>query len=357
MKRISHTFAAACVAIVSALTFSSCSLINDDSDCVDSFNVFEFSYDRNLKFADAFTSEVKAVTLLGFDTNGVLAYARRASRSEMGPDGKSLEVRLEPGTYDFLVWAGEYDDDFTIARPVIGKSLLEDFTCLLNTSASHNDSPDAPVACGHCDRPLESLFHALVRLELPYASPSSPARQTINLTKNTNTIRVMLQQQNAESTLSADDFIFEITDRNAHLNHDNSLHPDQDQGNVIYHPCYPVTEGATDYISTRADDGGDATGKLNVVLAEFITGRLHRDYSTTLTVRRRSDGKTIFRIPLQKYALMIRSHYFRNMDEQEYLDRQDEYSLTFILDENQKWIQVIIEVLGWRVVENNLAAS
>ncbi len=337
-------------AAIVALGFTSCGLINDDSDCVDSVNVFEFSYDRNLKFADAFTAEVKSITLLGFDRSGTLVYARRASQSEMGPDGKTLEVRMQPGEYDFLVWGGDYDSHFTIADAEIGRSKLTDFTCLLNTDDSHPDSPDAPSTLGHSAKRLEHLYHSLVHLTLPYSSPSAPARHKINLTKDTNTIRIMLQQQNASSELKADDFIFEITDRNAHLNHDNTMHPDREQGHVMYHP-WNTTEGSTDYI-TDPKNRADGNGRIDVVLAELTTSRLHPDNRTTLTVRKRDTGKVLFSIPIQDYALMIRSHAFGSMDAEEYLDRQDEFSMTFILDENQQWISVSIIVLDWRVIYN-----
>lgn len=342
-------------AAIAALGFTSCGLINDDSDCVESVNVFEFSYDRNLKFADAFTAEVKSVLLLGFDQSGTLVYARRARQSEMGQDGKTLEIRMQPGEYDFLVWGGDYDDHFSIADAKIGQSKLTDFTCLLNTDENHPDSPDAPLTHGHSTNQLEHLYHALVHLTLPYSSPSAPAHHKINLTKDTNTIRIMLQQQNAEHALKASDFIFEITDRNAHLNHDNTMHPDQDQGHVMYHP-WNTSEGSTEYNTdskSRAENDGTtapAEGRIDVVLAELTTNRLHPDNNTVLTVRKRDTGKTLFSIPLQKFALMIRNSNFAKMDAEEYLDRQDDFSLTFILDENQHWTAVSINVLNWRVV-------
>lgn len=342
MMNIKHTLLAA----IAVLGFCSCDLINDESDCVESVNVFEFTYDMNLKFADAFKAEVKSVTLLGFDQAGTLVYAQRARQSEMGPDGNKLTVSLEPGTYQFLVWGGDYDNHFNIADAQIGLSKLTDFTCKLLTEATHPDSPTAPATHGHSSNRLEHLYHALVTLKLDYASPSNPAHHTINLTKDTNTIRVMLQQQNRESQLRAEDFIFEITDRNGHLNHDNTMHSDPDQGHVMYHPWH-MSEASTDY--NTDDSRADGTEHLDVVLAELTTSRLHPDNNTTLTVRHRENGNVLFSIPLQKYALMIRNSQFSGMDAEEYLDRQDDFSLTFILDENQRWTAVVINVLDWRV--------
>jgi hypothetical protein len=41
------------------------------------------------------------------------------------------------------------------------------------------------------------------------------------------------------------------------------------------------------------------------------------------------------------------------MPNQEYLDRQDEYTMTFFLDEDGDWLSASIIVNSWRVVLNN----
>ena len=97
-------------------------------------------------------------------------------------------------------------------------------------------------------------------------------------------------------------------------------------------------------------------------MAEFTTDRLfapagEKDGQATLTVRRASDREVLFSIPLINYFDIIRSLHLRKMDLQEYLDRQDQYSLTFILDKNQQWIATVIEILGWREVIKNESLS
>lgn len=125
------------------------------------------------------------------------------------------------------------------------------------------------------------------------------------------------------------------------------MHSDMTKGHVMYHP-WATSEASTDYSTGSRADAAD--GRINVVLAELTTSRLHPDNNTTLTVRKRDTGKLLFSIPLQKFALMIRNSNFASMDPEEYLDRQDDFSLTFILDENQQWVAVEINVLNWREV-------
>ena len=42
------------------------------------------------------------------------------------------------------------------------------------------------------------------------------------------------------------------------------------------------------------------------------------------------------------------------MSDHEYLDRQDEYNMTFFLDEQNQWINSVILINSWRVVLSNV---
>jgi hypothetical protein len=68
-------------------------------------------------------------------------------------------------------------------------------------------------------------------------------------------------------------------------------------------------------------------------------------------------GEKVLSIPLIDYALLVKGHYNRNMDNQEYLDRQDEYNMTFFLDENDHWVDSFIYINSWKVVLNNADLS
>ena len=52
-------------------------------------------------------------------------------------------------------------------------------------------------------------------------------------------------------------------------------------------------------------------------------------------------------------ALLVKSANLRSMDDQEYLDRLDDYNFIFFLDSNLRWTQVQINILSWTVVYNN----
>lgn len=40
------------------------------------------------------------------------------------------------------------------------------------------------------------------------------------------------------------------------------------------------------------------------------------------------------------------------MTPQEYLDRQDEYNMTFFLDKDYEWVSSIVIINDWRIIRN-----
>ena len=71
-----------------------------------------------------------------------------------------------------------------------------------------------------------------------------------------------------------------------------------------------------------------------------------------LRVTNKESGEEVLRLPLADYALIVKGYYHKDMTNQEYLDRQDEYSLTLFLDEGE-WVSTQIVINGWRVVIND----
>jgi hypothetical protein len=58
----------------------------------------------------------------------------------------------------------------------------------------------------------------------------------------------------------------------------------------------------------------------------------------------------VFSIPVKDYVLMVKGYENAQMADQEYLDRQDEYNMTFFLDERDRWYDAYIYINSWRVV-------
>ena len=102
----------------------------------------------------------------------------------------------------------------------------------------------------------------------------------------------------------------------------------------------------------RADGEGGITA-VSAVVAELTTSRLMAGSKARLTVTNRRTGATVASIPVVDYALLVKGNYNRAMTDQEYLDRQDEYNMTFFLDEGGNWLSASVIINSWHVVVNN----
>lgn len=338
--------AVAAAAIFSGLLAGGCSsLIYDDTDCVESCNLIQLRYDHNMKFADAFDHEVEQVSLLVFDEESRKLVARMDVDADKLTEQNEIALNIAPGEYELLVWAGRHAESFDIAAGQAGQSAMEDFHCRMRRADG-----------GHVTDDLARLYHGTIHLSADYASPSKPNRSVVYLKKNTNTIRVVLQHLSGEK-VDCDDFDFSITDANGWMNHDNSLRQDE---TLTYHPWY-LYSGSVD-INTNPDDapGSNASqagmpatrSSLGAALAEFTTGRLMWGAKPTLTVSEKSTGRTVLSINVNDYANLVKGFYHQQMSEQEYLDRQDEYNMTFFLDEDNRWINTVIIINDWRIVRH-----
>ena len=164
---------------------------------------------------------------------------------------------------------------------------------------------------------------------------------TVEMMKNTNNIRIVLQQMNGQP-VNDKDFEFEITDDNTlFAASNNDLLPN---GTVTYTPW------AQGQASAGVTDAGD---EVVVAYAEISTSRLMTKNSPQLVIRRKSDGKAIVDIPLNNYLLLLKSDLYTEMGRQEFLDRESEWSMVFFLDRNGAWLKTYIKINDWTVRINN----
>lgn len=309
--------------VVAGCTFlGACSAIYDESDCVDSAAVFTFTADMNLHYADAFLNSVKKVHVLMFDLSGTLQYQWDVPQKDL-IDGNKLNVNVRPGIYDVITWGGNYHQSASVARGIPGVSRIEDFHCRVNRDADNQISDD-----------IECFFHCIKRVELPYSAQSKPHRVFFNLTKDTNTVKIILQQLSGDP-VDMSELNVSITDNNGWLNHDNSLRSD---AMLTYRPWH-VNSGTV--------------ASLGAMTTQFTVSRLFQYSNPTVTVTR-ADGSAVLSIPLIDYALLVKSKYNEDMPDQEYLDRQDEYNMTFFLDSQLKWVDTRIIINDWVIVNNNV---
>ena len=328
------------VTLGSAVVSCDSILDEDDVDCSVEYRV-KFKYDYNMKYADAFSREVSSVALYAFDDNGKLVYQKTEAGDVLAADGYSMAVDMEPGDYHLITWAGLSDEaSFSVPLITQGVSSLEELQCKMDRIYSRAADGSAVVSSK-----LSSLWHGEVTKQ-SFSRAATSQVVTVPLVKNTNSIRIILQQMDGV-TVEVDKFEFTITDDNGLMNYDNKLLEDE---TLTYYPYYRM-QGGTD-MGTRAD--GDAEdSNISVAIAQITVGRLVVENNPRLTITNKETGEPVLSIPLVKYLLLTEAEG-HEMTNQEYLDRQDEYNMTFFLDESMKWINTSIIINDWVVRFNEL---
>lgn len=340
------------------LSLQSCdnAIYDEEGDCSVRYRM-RFVYDKNMKWADAFANEVKSVRLYAFDPDGHLVWQKTESGDRLAADGYAMEMDLPAGKYHFVAWAGldnegATEKHFTLADGRASGLSLTDMICSLNRTYVDGNALS--------DKRLTPLFHGMADFELPDAQAEGGEFDfKMNLTKNTNRVRIILQHISG-APVNVNDFTFSIEEENGLMGHDNSLLSDE---MITYRPHDMKNGnagmGIDDYpelgkgAAPAADDMTGVT-QINVAIADMTIARLMEGRRTYLEVRAYDDSHLVARIPLVDYALMLKDGYDHEMTDQDYLDRQDEYTLTFFLDSNHKWIGTSIIINSWKVVLSNV---
>ena len=315
-----------------ALSTSSCMegfIYEGEGDCNTYYNI-KFKYDYNMKFADAFASEVNSMSLYVFDQSNTLV------ESVVVDDVEKLQaadfyipLELNSGKYELVAWAGLMNEESfdLLANVEKGKTKREELQVALKATDDKRVKED-----------LQPLYHGAMTLD--YTSEPGTYTETLSLVKNTNVVRVVLQQMSAD--LDSDKLRYEITADNGLLDWNNEVVAN---GTLTYEP-WSVASGVAEMANTRADE-------VSVAVAEFTISRIIEGNSPILTVYNIEEDKPVLSIPVADYALLVKGNYNREMSNQEYLDRQDEYNMTFFLDKDGNWLSTSIIINSWRVVFND----
>ena len=327
-----------------AFTFMSCNerMFDYEGDC-EVHHIVRFRYERNLKWADAFPAEVKSVNLYVFDNNGVFVqeYSGKGSALSNGDYGIELK-NLPVGTYKFVAWCGldngKAEESFTVPQPVAGQTTIDELTCSLNSVRITRSGE-------YSSKRLDFMYHGYMEATLVDKNDGRTFEYVMDLTKDTNHIRILLEELSSDEDMNPDDYEITIECANGVLAYDNSI----------------IGSEVVTYKPWALDNDLVSIGKPDVSKPTFVKG-LYADLSLSrLMVSQRNslfltishDNKVVVRVPLIQYALMSREYYEEAyghlMTDQEFLDREDEFVFTFFLFGN-RWLDSYIDIYSWRIV-------
>lgn len=310
---------------------SSCGnwLFDDVADCDPVYRV-KFTYDWNMSGGDAFPAQVGSVDLWVF-RHGTGEFVDRFSDSGDALSGKDYALALDglaPGEYDFIAWGGiAGSTSFTMPDPSSVKNMT-DLQCFLNTTV-RDDVPTSREL-------LSPLFHGELYGQT-LSDRYGTYTYTVCLMKDTNNINLSLQHVGGES-LDAVDFSIYMTADNGHLDYDNSVIPSRE---ICYYPW-----------SVQSGKINGADKDMNYLQAEISTSRLMADANPILTIIDNNTQNVIYAIPIVAWAKKLRSIQHLSMDDQEYLDREHEYTImVHLIDDKTGWKAVSIVINGYEFSE------
>lgn len=338
------TPAIALISALALLTTTACdsAIYDDEGDCSVTYRV-KLSYTKNIKEADAFPAEVTHVSLYAFDAEGHLAWSTTETVDRLRSDDYRINITCAPGTYDIVAWCGGTSTETDAAGWTLAggdrPSSKSDLLCTLSAR------PDGDGVVSDTD--IHRLYHGTLDAAV---LPDTPGIHdyAIDLTKDTNMVRVILQHADGEP-VNPEWFTFRITDANTALDHTNAV---ASPVKVTYRP-WAVTTAATELPDAGSSEGRAPISQISSVIAEMTTSRLVTTNRPTLEINCTEPGNEhlVARLDLISYFLMIKGSAKRHYSDQEFLDRQDDYSMMLILDDNNRWnLNLGLYINSWRIV-------
>ena len=319
------------------LMLTGCDAIYDDEgDCTVRYHV-AFRYTNNILEADAFSNQVKSVTLLVYDKQGNLVTSQSEAGEALKRNDYTMTVDVQPGTYDLIAWCGLEDGGSFVLNGGATPALMSDAKCRLTREY---DAEGNAVS----NSPITPLFHAInTDVDFPDTWGDTLVC-TMNLTKDTNTIRVVLTQYYG-GQINPDDFTFSICDDNGYLAYDNSPIADE----AITYTEWTKKSMDTDPIppsDTRA-----TIDNVSSMIAEIDMSRLmadRKDMRLVISVDGREEP--VLSLPLIQLLLYAKGEARSQMSDQRYLDVQDEYNLIFFINDDNGWyMNAGIFINGWHM--------
>lgn len=309
------------------MSFSSCDRLHEDLQPCPQGLRLRFIYEVNMDEGNAF-KHVDYLTVLFYDSEGKYVSQAINNTDDMKDENWRMTVDLEPGDYTLIAYGGlecpESSFSFTAQPSTISMEQLQ-----VELKPECLTDPEL--------RQLHDLYYG--RLNVTVEQTDMEYREyTVEMMKDTNNLRVLMQQVDG-SKIDEADFEFKVVDDNTLMGWDNEVIPTR---SVDY---YSWTRGNVS--PGELPDGNAAS----VAFAEMSFPRLVTYDSPRLVITRKSDGHNVVNVSLIPYLLLMKSAA-NPMTDQQFLDSESRWNLFFFL-QHGTWIYLDIVVDDWKVRINN----
>ena len=303
----------------------SCTWVKDDiDDCPYGFWL-KLHYTYNILDVDAAPRYLMDAYVYVYDADGIFIKRIYVNRDELTANDYRVRIEgLPEGNYQFVVWSGMGNSQYAVSGDT---QTIKDFRLTLIG------------AVDSYSRTLPALYHGYLQA-VHY--DDSYAQYDVELMKNTNQLACLVVTVSDEIKMTHDDYILKVIANNGTLDAYNNLvasanitYEPFDKDSVIFHDA--------DY------------GQLHGIKFNIMTLRLMNNDGCRIILQNKKTNQTIFNISFAEYIGMIGALYTnigRQIPVQEYLDRQDFYTIVFYLSGDlDRLIQ--LQVNSWRLRVNN----
>ena len=309
-KKLRHCALKNLISILCVMALMSCSWVKDDNDdCPDGFWL-KLQYNYNILDVDAASRYLKDAYVYVYDNDG--NFVKRIYAT--GDDLKAYDYRirldgLTEGDSNQYTLVGETQtkDDFRLS--------------LIGNGSSYSGE-------------LPPIYYGVLR-NIHYDSSYSVT--PIPMMKDTNLLSCLVVSVD-DAELSADDYTLKLVTANGVMDADNLIATDS-----------PTTYAP--YVSENVTFDDPDYGELKGALYAVSTLRLMEEGDCRILFEKKATGETVFNISLPEYIGMIGALYTnlgRELSVQEYLDRQDFYTIVFYLNGDLDQL-IQLRVNSWRV--------
>ena len=307
--------------IAGIMMLMACSWVKDDTDDCPSGFWLRLHYAYNILDVEAVQKYVNDAYVYVYDADGNFVKRIFATQQDLLANNHKVKVEgLTEGDYRFVVWSGLGNSEYAVSGDTQAQ---DDFRLsLVRTGMSYSGS-------------LPPLYYGA----LPVVHYSSAyAVHDVQMMKDTNQMACLIVPVAEGSEMDAGDYTMRVVAANSVIDAYNQ-------------PVAVEPTSYEPYVQENVTIDDDDYGELNGVKYSLTTLRMMSDRDCRLILEKNSTGEQVFNISFPEYIGMIGSLYTnlgRPLSVQEYLDRQDFYTIVFYLSADLDQL-LQLQVNSWRI--------
>lgn len=300
--------------VMLASLMSSCEKIFDEAQGCGLY--IDFKYDYNMLYTDAFHSQVKKVDVYVFDRDSNFLFQQTAEGAQLANNNYRMYLNVpssEKNDFIAMAWAGS-TEKYIIQPKERRINTIKDLRLQMQQQEDGINNMD-----------LGDLWYGEIK-HINYLAQGEQT-DTINLIKNTNRFKIIIQQMGVAEPTSINDFSINLMTDNTYYNHKNEVI----STHVVSYQPYAMRDVET-------------VG----AVAELNTMRLLVDNPLKLIIHNSKQKQELLNIDLMQYLLATKMEGHQ-MTAQEYLDRQSEFTIILFYnnEEHGSFMAAKIVINDW----------